>query len=624
MFAFLHHIRSTLEPALRQQLTLLFAKRGPLQQRLDEAENTALFAAVQHSEWDDPRQARIYESDEWLIAAWARLDQPEKLVQQLGIVTGEIPDAELIGHYWARFGAEGLPSIYGDFSFAAWHRRDRTLHLVVDHLGSQPLFYYQNAEVLLASPLRQALLLHPQVPKQLNPRTLAELVTAHMPEGDPWSALQHVPGGHRVILQAGAEPRLERWWHPSLQHNLYYRNPQAYADEAQALFAQAMQHLLRGRQPIASTLSGGLDSSLATAYAAEILAQRGQTLDSYTSVPQPGDYQHIQRANWDLDEWSLTQELAKRYPNIRHHAVQADNTSLLGKLSQQQQGSWNPLRNCANYNWLEQIYSRAQDQGCALLLTGGKGNASLSYAGTGGLARLLPRGLLGWAWQHLRAKPLTPRQWLGQLAELCGVAAPLRQLHSRQPRTQIPDGINPEWLNSRWRQEVDFHFPTQSSRKWSSRVQFLTKPRPVYGPNPLWQFDLLTVDPFADRALIELLLRYPPEAYIGMGYPRLLARLAGEGRVPDSIRWRTQRGEQAPDEGFWIQRDGEHYRQIWARLRNIPAVAELFDLHTIDALVADTTGRSVPRLQSSSLHRILDIALFIEQSQQRWDAELDY
>jgi len=460
---------------------LLFAERGPLQQRLDEAEYTALFAAVPHSEWDDPRQARIYESDEWLISAWARLDQPEKLAQQLGMVNGEIPDAELICHYWVRFGATGLPSIYGDFSFAAWHRREQTLHLVVDHLGSQPLFYYHNAEVLLASPLRQALLLHPQVPKRLNPRTLAELVTAHMPEDDPWSALQHVPGGHQVILQPGAEPRLERWWQPSLQHNLYYRNPQAYAAEAQALFAQAMQHLFRGRQPIASTLSGGLDSSLATAYAAEILAQRGQTLDSYTSVPQPGDYQHIQRANWDLDEWALTQELAARYPNMRHHSIQADSTSLLEKLSQQQQGSWNPLRNCANYNWLEQIYSRAHDQGCAILLTGGKGNASLSYAGTGGLTRLLPRGLLGWAWQHLRGKPLTPRQWLGQLAELCGVAVPLRQWRSGQPQNRIPEGINPEWLNPRWRQQVDFHFPTQSSRKWSNRVEFLDQ-----APSCIW------------------------------------------------------------------------------------------------------------------------------------------
>lgn len=624
MFAFLHHIRSTLEPALHQQLTLLFEERGPLQQRLEEPANTALFAAVPHSEWDDPRQARIYASGEWLIAAWARLDQPERLAQQLGVAPSEIPDAELLCHYWARFGAEGLAALYGNFSFAAWHRQRQTLHLVVDHLGSQPLFYYQNAEVLLASPLRQALLLHPQVPKQLNPRMLVELVTSHMPDDDPWSALQHVPGGHQVILQSGTEPQLERWWQPPLRHDLYYRNPHVYAAEAQAQFAQAMQHLLRGRQPVASTLSGGLDSSLATAYAAEILAQRGQALESYTSVPQPGDYQHLQRANWDIDEWSLTQELADRYPNIRHHAVQADANSLLQRLNQQQQGSWNPLRNCANYNWLEQIYRRAQDQGCSILLTGGKGNASLSYAGTGGLARLLPRGLLGWAWQHLRAKPLTPRQWLGQLAELCGVAAPLRQWLSDQPRSRIPDGINPEWLNPRWRQVVDFHRPTQPARDWASRVEFLTKPRPVYGPNPLWQFDLLIVDPFADRALIELLLRYPPEAYIGMGYPRLLARLAGEGLVPDSIRWRTQRGEQAPDEGFWIQRDAAHYQQVWARLRRIPAVAELFDLHAVDALVADSTSRSGLRLQSSSLHRILDIALFIEQSQQSWHAELDF
>ena len=40
---------------------------------------------------------------------------------------------------------------------------------------------------------------------------------------------------------------------------------------------------------------------------------------------------------------------------------------------------------------------------------------------------------------------------------------------------------------------------------------------------------------------MEQLLRYPPEAYVGLGHQRLLARLVGEGRVPDSIRLRSRR-----------------------------------------------------------------------------------
>ncbi|WP_409421562.1 asparagine synthase-related protein [Pseudaeromonas sp. ZJS20] len=567
---------------------------------------------------EDALQQPDYQLGPWQMLAWARLDRPKQLADELGL---DYPrsDAELLCQAWAAWGQAGIQRLYGSFALTAWHEPSRSLHLVVDHHGSQPLFYYQDEQVVLASPLRQVLLSHPAVPKQLNGLALAHLLVAKMTD-EPWSAIQAVPGGHHLLLQAGQPPRLTRWWQPQAEPDLAYRDPRDYAAEAGALFAQAVKGLLRSRSGVASTLSGGLDSSLATTFAAEQLAEQGRTLHSFTSSPQDGDLSHVMRANWDLDEWPLTCELAKRHANLIHHRIRPDGSSLLDKLTRQHANSWNPLRNIANYHWLEQIYRQAAELDCPVLLTGARGNASLSYAGHGGQARLLPQGHWRWAWQHLMAHPVGSRLWLVQLADLLGVGKTLRQWRAPE---QTADQA-PPWLAHALLTRVDYHFPSNPFPLWADRVDFLTKSRPPYGLNTLWQQGVLSVDPFSDRALMEQLLRYPPEAYVGLGHQRLLARLVGEGRVPDSIRLRSRRGEQAPDESLWMREQANHYRAQWRQLRALPDLALLLDLDQVDRLLDSCTSEPVAKHQSFALHRILGTALFYAQARASWQADLTF
>lgn len=621
MFAFLYQTGgptpSTLS-ALQQALSLPDVQ----QQRYQQFGPVVLIANLWR-EATDVRRLWTELVDGWLIAAWARLDQPQRLQRALGL-PATTSDAELLARYWLRHGDAGLRDLYGDFQLLAWHGERQQLHLAVDHLASQHLFYVAQDGLLLASPVRSAVLAHPAVSKQLNLTALATLVTTLMPEADPWSAIQHVPAGHVLHWAPGQPARPQRWWQPPDHFSVTYRDPRDYAAAATEGFAASMAPLLAGHEPLATTLSGGLDSSLVTAWAASELGDSGRALHAYTSVPQSADYQHLQRPNWDIDEWPLTQQLAARYPRLQHHAICAGSQGLLDKLAQQSASSGNPLRNTANYHWLESIYRAARAQGCTRLLTGGKGNASLSYAGHGGAARLLAQGHYRWAWQHLHAKGLTRRAGLRTLVELLGLLPAWQAWRQGTPTAQIPFGLDPACLQPAYREQVTFLRTPSGSLSWAERINFLIKPRALYGPNPLWQFGLHMVDPFANRALIELLLSFPPEASIGLGHERLLARLAGEGKVPDSIRWRTRRGEQAPDEALWIGEQAAHYQQVWQRLRDQPLVCTLFDPDWVSATLQRSRQAPLPRLTASTVHRILDIALFIEQATQRWDATLGH
>ena len=587
------------------------------------AEQHAYLVSSPHQLFPEDRfEHAPYVIGDWVIAGFARLDNRALLIMQLDLNNNNVSDTEILAYAWHQWGKEGLNRIYGDFTLIAWHISSQTLHIAVDHLSHTHLYYYQDSDNLVVSTLRAPLLT--QIPKlrTINTSALLTILTARFPETDPWQDIQHVPAGHVMSFEHNGKQTLSRWWQPPERHSVYFRDPRDYSEALKPTFEAAIKALLRSNQAVASTLSGGLDSSLATAYAARFLADEEKIIVSYTSSPVTTDVNKLyQRPNWDGDEWALTEELAALHPNIRHVRIQNHHSCVLDHLSAQQAASWTPVRNTANCWWLQEIATAAAAQAQRIILTGGKGNASLSYAGNGGLARLLPQGHWRWALQHLAAQtPCSITHFAKQLSHMSSLTPLLkRQL---KPEKTIPNGLMPSWPSKQWREKIDFTWPSKPLFSWADRCAFLLSETPVYKPDFLQQFGVLMTDPFADRALIEQLLTYPPEAFVGLGFERLQARLLGEGFVPDSIRWRTRRGEQAPDEGYWIIRDKAHYLSTWQRLRENNAIQQLFDINAIDASLSEATSRLGERLTASSLHRLFDICLFIENAQQHWQATL--
>jgi|GEM_PF-2955763 Asparagine synthase (glutamine-hydrolyzing) len=621
MLVFAHRNSSPLLPSEHEKLQAALHSNRPVRHWRSPEQHTHLISSPHQLLPEDRFEHAPYTIGDWVIAGFARLDNRPYLISELGSNTSDISDTELLAQAWHQWGKDGLNRIYGDFALISWQLSTQTLHIAVDHLSHTHLYYYQDRDNLLVSTLRAPLLTHIPALRTLNTTALLTLLTARFPESDPWQGIQHVPAGHVLTLDVHGNQTLTRWWQPSQQHSIYYRDPRDYSAALKPAFESAMKSLLRSSQNVASTLSGGLDSSLATAYAADFLAREHKELVSYTSSPaSPHDHLY-RRPNWDADEWLLTEELAALHPNIRHIRIQNHESCLLDHLSAQHAASWTPVRNTANCWWLQAIAGSAAAQSQRIILTGGKGNASLSYAGTGGLARLLPQGHWRWAWQHLVAQtPCSLGQFAKQISHLSGLTPLLKRQLNR--KAVIPGGLMPAWLATPWRDKIDFVWPTKPTFEWKDRCNFLLRETPVYKPDFLQQFGVLMADPFADRALIEQLLSYPPEAFVGLGFERLPARLLGEGLVPDSIRWRTRRGEQAPDEGYWIIRDKDRYLSTWQRLRENNAIQQLFDINAVDASLSEATSRLGERLTANSLHRLFDICLFIENAQQHWHATL--
>ena len=170
-------------------------------------------------------------------------------------------DTEVFLRSYEERGLTGLDSIVGMFGAAIWDGRKNELVVIRDRLGIKPVYYVElsNGGYAFASEIR-ALLLHPEVKREIDPVALDQLLTyRYVPAPlTTFRGIKKLPAGHVAICRDdGLE--LIRWWSPR-------PNPRPIPDdEAEALFLRAFDDAVAARMvsdvPVGIFLSGGVDSA---------------------------------------------------------------------------------------------------------------------------------------------------------------------------------------------------------------------------------------------------------------------------------------------------------------------------------------------------------------------------
>lgn len=177
-------------------------------------------------------------------------------------------DAEVVLGLLALHGAAALPRLRGMFAFVLWDRERRTVLAARDHLGIKPLYYSAGADRLLAaSELRTITGLGAGTSidsKAVEEFLLSGSVSAPRTIHADVRALQ--PG--HLLRGDPAEPEVSRWWGPP-HPPLLDASTDELVEELDRRLGESVRLQLRSDVPVGSFLSGGIDSSLVTSYAAE-------------------------------------------------------------------------------------------------------------------------------------------------------------------------------------------------------------------------------------------------------------------------------------------------------------------------------------------------------------------
>ncbi len=171
-------------------------------------------------------------------------------------------DTEVIIHGFEEYGTNFFKRLNGIFAFALLDIKEDALFLARDHFGIKPLHYFHKDKLLVFGSEQKSIILHPDVPRELNKQSLHLHLNLRYTQGDEtlFKGIKRLPPAHFAKFYKG-KLYLERYWEVS------YDGVKPDMSEKEAI--QGMHHYLRQavkRQlvsdvPIGVYLSGGLDSS---------------------------------------------------------------------------------------------------------------------------------------------------------------------------------------------------------------------------------------------------------------------------------------------------------------------------------------------------------------------------
>jgi asparagine synthase (glutamine-hydrolysing) len=181
-------------------------------------------------------------------------------------------DTETILAAYRQWGLECLSHLNGMFSFCLCDMENRLLFLARDRAGEKPLFYtYKNGRFVFASELK-ALMVDPAQPRRLDLQGLEFYLTyGHIPGN--YCILKDIsklPPAHAMTVDFDLlEPRIWKYWHmpsPCVDDGIIIEE---LLEELEGLLRDSVKRQLVADVPVGVLLSGGVDSSLVTAIAAQ-------------------------------------------------------------------------------------------------------------------------------------------------------------------------------------------------------------------------------------------------------------------------------------------------------------------------------------------------------------------
>jgi asparagine synthase (glutamine-hydrolysing) len=225
------------------------------------------------------------------ITADARIDCRAELEAELAAVGRQVrqaaPDPQLILHAYAAWGEACVQHLRGDFAFAIWDARRKTLFCARDHFGVKPFYYADIGGLFLFSNTLNCLRLHPDVSDELSESAIADFLLFGLNCDEATSTfrdIRRLPPAHSLSVSAGGLLS-ERYWSPPVDGRIRYHRSDEYVEHFQMLLQAAVADRLRTSRA-GILLSGGLDSSSIAATARELSVKAGGIADlrAYTVV----------------------------------------------------------------------------------------------------------------------------------------------------------------------------------------------------------------------------------------------------------------------------------------------------------------------------------------------------
>lgn len=180
-------------------------------------------------------------------------------------------DTEVILKMYEEYDLDFIDKLDGMFAFLLFDKTNKRIIAARDHFGIKPLYYYQDASVLLYASEIKALLQHPRVIAEPNYSVIGEYLTFQFILDDLtlFKGIKKVlPGHYQVIDLSSGNIKAVKYWEPRFVVD-YDHTEVYFINELRRLLDDTVGMQMRSDVPVGTYLSGGMDSSIVTLLAAQ-------------------------------------------------------------------------------------------------------------------------------------------------------------------------------------------------------------------------------------------------------------------------------------------------------------------------------------------------------------------
>ncbi len=255
-----------------------------------------------------------------------------KILEENGFSFRGHCDTEVLLKSYIHFGNDVVNHLNGIFAFAIWNSKKQELFMSRDHFGVKPLFYTLKDNTLIFSSEIKALFEYPGIEKEIDSQGIAELFgigPSHTPGTTIFKNIFELKPAHFGIFNSSGL-HLERYW--KLTSKEHPDNLKQTCEKLKFLLNDAITRQLVSDVPICTFLSGGLDSSIITKFAADYCKDKGlPPLDTY-SIDYVDNDKNFVKSDFQPNSDNYYIDLMNKNLYTNHHKIVIDTPELASYL----------------------------------------------------------------------------------------------------------------------------------------------------------------------------------------------------------------------------------------------------------------------------------------------------
>ncbi len=242
-------------------------------------------------------------------------------------------DTEVLLYAYIHYGEKCAEMLNGIYAFVIWDSMRQHIFACRDRFGVKPFFYTQLEDTMVFASELKALFTYPGITPAIDKTGLCELFAlspARTQGVGVFKNIMELRPARYMIVNRNKTVIKQYWSLKSEEHKDSYSDT---IDRVRSLVCDTVRRQLISDVPVATFLSGGLDSSVITAIGAREMAARGEQLSTY-SFDYEDNAKYFKASHFQPDsDTKWVPRMVEKF-NTNHTYLVCPNNALTGLLEE--------------------------------------------------------------------------------------------------------------------------------------------------------------------------------------------------------------------------------------------------------------------------------------------------